>query len=129
MPYMQAAVEAMNYAGQLDRVRRRSPEEWDEVFGGEPSARSVVEVMERALDYQVDDGLRRYIEAWPPALAQGLLAAIHDALRSHQRVSVIWAPAYDFELRMWQALPGDTPGGLVIEFSGPYPGDVPATAT
>lgn len=124
MPYMQALVEELNDVGRLERVQQRSPEAWDEVFGGEPAGPTAVEAIEGIVGHECDPGLRRYIEAWPPALGRALVAAVHDALRSHQRVSVIWAPAYDFEARMWQAPPGDTPGGLVIEFRGPYPADV-----
>lgn len=129
MPYMQGVVEELNDAGRLESVQQRSPEEWDEVFGGEPLARTVVEVIEAVVGHACDPGLGEYIEAWPPALGQALLAAFHDAVRSQQRVSVIWAPGYDFEVRMWQAPGGETPGGetpggLIIEFRGPYPSDV-----
>ena len=46
-----------------------------------------------------------YLDSWPVALQEAILAVIRNAMSRAERVPVTisWATAYDFEVQVWEA--------------------------
>ena len=68
----------------------------------------------------------RYLKSWPEGLREVLRAAIRSAVHRSPRVpvNIAWAPAYDFEVDVWEApATGDSPGSMTILMRGRYPAD------
>ena len=78
------------------------------------------------LEIATNDNERAYLGAWPPTLQEGLRATLVSAINRRQPVTVSWAPAYDYQITLWEAADTDvSPGGLTILLQGRYPGDNP----
>lgn len=67
-----------------------------------------------------------FIQSWPIGLQEAVRAALYSAVTRTPRLPVTfaWAPAYDFELNIWEAgaIP-DSDGGMSILLRSRYPGD------
>ena len=69
----------------------------------------------------------RYLDSLPPGIHEGLRSVTHSALTTQPRpvaITFAWAPAYDFELTVWQA--PDTKssrGGITVLLRSRYPDD------
>jgi hypothetical protein len=68
----------------------------------------------------LDDGDRAYLEAIPPALREGIRAAIASAIQDDKAIHVAYTPGYDFEVRL-----NDNVQGISVHLSGPYPPTYP----
>jgi hypothetical protein len=79
---------------------------------------NLVEVAGNVLDLDSND--IAYLEAIPPALREGLRAAISAAIEAEKPVHVGFSPGYDFEVRIW-----DYEQGVSVHLSGPYPPTIP----
>jgi hypothetical protein len=77
----------------------------------------VAAVLDRALETAEE----AYLNAWPPGLLATIQAAVADAITRGVPVQVQWAPAYDYEVHVWEALAGATSGGLILNLRSPYP--------
>ena len=67
-----------------------------------------------------------YLDAWPSTMQEGLRAILVDAVKKGQPVTVAWAPAYDYQITLWEAADTDvSPGGLTLLLQGRYPGHDP----
>lgn len=67
-----------------------------------------------------------YLRSWPDGLKEALRATIISALSRSPRVPLMfsWAPAYDYELNVWEELGTDgDPGGITILLRSRYPSD------
>ncbi len=70
--------------------------------------------------------LREHLRKMPPAVAESLRAAVHAALSTEPptHVTFAWAPAYDWEVTVWQAPDtAETKGGVTILVKSRYPSD------
>lgn len=85
-------VEALGNRGTLIRV-----------------ARKVLELDEKDLEY---------LEAMPTALHEALRASIFDALTNGKSAQMIFVPAYDFGVKVW-----DYGEAISIQVEGPYEAD------
>src|SRR5437667_12194793 len=79
---------------------------------------NLVEVAGSVLDLDADD--IAYLEAIPPAVREGMRAAISSAIEADKPVHVGFSPGYDFEVRIW-----DYEQGVSVHVSGPYPPTIP----
>jgi hypothetical protein len=73
---------------------------------------------------QLSSLLATFISAMPGALQESLRATLHYALTQEPRslVNFAWAPAYDFELDIWEAVePAPHPSGITILLKSRYP--------
>jgi hypothetical protein len=68
----------------------------------------------------LDDADRAYLEAVPPALREGIRAAIASAIKDEKAVHIAYSPGYDFEVRL-----NDYVQGVSVHLSGPYPPTFP----
>lgn len=68
----------------------------------------------------LDDADRAYLEAVPPALREGIRAAIASAIKDDKAVHIAYSPGYDFEVRL-----NDYVQGVSVHLSGPYPPTFP----
>jgi hypothetical protein len=68
----------------------------------------------------LDDRDRTYLEAVPPALREGIRAAIASAIEDDKAVHVAYSPGYDFEVRL-----NDYVEGISVHLTGPYPPTFP----
>jgi hypothetical protein len=75
---------------------------------------NLVEVARSVLDLDSED--IAYLEAIPPAVREGMRAAISSAIEADKAVHVGFSPGYDFEVRVW-----DYEQGVSVHVSGPYP--------
>jgi hypothetical protein len=62
----------------------------------------------------------RWVKTMPPAIQETLRGVIHTALSASppRLVTFAWAPAYDFEVTVW-----DAPCGITVLIKGRYPAD------
>jgi len=76
-----------------------------------------------------DDKLKNaaveYARDMPGAIQEGIRAVIYQALTATPPRSIIfaWAPAYDYELNVW-----DAPCGITLFYKSRYPADARPTA-
>jgi hypothetical protein len=72
----------------------------------------------------VDDrGLSEWLDTIPAGLHDGIRATIRSALTRDvpHPITFAWAPAFDYELSMWDVSAGPrTPGGVTILLKTPY---------
>jgi hypothetical protein len=68
----------------------------------------------------LDENDRAYLEAIPPALREGVRAAIASAIKAEKPIHVAYSPGYDFEVRL-----NDFVEGISVHLSGPYPPTFP----
>ncbi|MEO8114788.1 MAG: hypothetical protein ABI655_10420 [Phenylobacterium sp.] len=69
---------------------------------------------------------KSYLAQVPPAIQEALRAVIHAALTSTPptQITFAWAPAYDYEMTIWQAPDTKmTKGGITVLFKSRYPDD------
>ena len=67
-----------------------------------------------------------YLDGWPPALQEAIRAVLLSAVTQTPRVPVCfsWAPAYDYELHLWEARStANSPGGITVFLRSRYPDD------
>ncbi len=57
-----------------------------------------------------------YLHDMPPALLEGMRAAIVEAIKTDKAIHLQYSPAYDFQVRLW-----DYGDAVSIHVSGPYP--------
>jgi|SwirhisoilCB3_FD_contig_31_10852053_length_447_multi_3_in_0_out_0_1 hypothetical protein len=76
-----------------------------------------------------DDKLKNaaveYVRDMPGAIREGIRAVIYQALTATPPRSIVfaWAPAYDYELNVW-----DAPCGITLFYKSRYPADARPTA-
>jgi hypothetical protein len=71
------------------------------------------------------DALATYVDSIPPTIRDGLRGVMYLALTATPPRTVVFAlaPAYDFELTIW-----DMACGITVLYRGRYPGDPPIAA-
>ncbi|MDQ1373269.1 MAG: hypothetical protein QOJ09_607 [Actinomycetota bacterium] len=114
MPMMQTMVNSMNAAFSIERMSEIGPDLFEpDVTLGEAARRL-------GLD---DRGLSEWLDKMPAGLHDGIRATIRSALTrgEPQPITFAWAPAFDYELSMWDVSAGPhTPGGITILLKTPY---------
>ncbi len=68
--------------------------------------------------------LTLFVGAMPGALQESLRATLHYALSQSPpaRINFAWAPSYDFELNIWEAVePKPHPAGITVLLKSRYP--------
>jgi hypothetical protein len=63
------------------------------------------------------------LAAWPAGQTAAVKAALASAVQRQVPVTVAWAPAYDFEVQLWEGGAAD-PYGLTVLLRSRNPGDL-----
>lgn len=124
MPYMEKAL--LKATQKLGSVENFYPEKLLNDLGDADT------VLAGALNLKIFDALDgddalvealiAHFEKLPPALDAAILAGIRSALQRGLRTQVLWQPAYDFELRVWEVSDdARTTGTLTIHILSPHP--------
>lgn len=80
--------------------------------------------MMRDMDMTIEGRFDEFIGEFPPALTDGLKAAVRSASRSRKPITFQWSPAYDFELHIYESRDYEgSPGGVSIHVRSRYPND------
>ena len=90
---------------------------------GEPLSKALVRVLDLH-DKDLNEVLSAYVQMLPGGFQESLRSIIHYALSSDPPVllNFSWAPAYDFELTIWEIVePAPARGGISIALKGRYP--------
>lgn len=98
----------------IDTVRRNQPELIDQLNTPgtlDDLAGTVADLNDRDM---------AYLRAVPPALREGIRAAIASAIRDDKAIHVAYTPGYDFEVRL-----NDYVQGISVHLTGPYPPTFP----
>ena len=116
---MPSAVMMVNIQGALTPeairdVRQNQPQLIDQLN----TPGTLIELAGSVAD--LSDADRAYLEAIPPALREGIRAAIASAIDDDKAVQVMYSPGYDFEVRL-----NDYVQGMSVHISGPYPPTFP----
>jgi len=66
--------------------------------------------------------LRTFLESVPPSLDAAIRAGILDAVTRGLHTQLMWKPAYDWAVEMWEVADGiDPPGALSLLIQAPHP--------
>jgi hypothetical protein len=120
MPWLQAlAAQASSAADEANReeTRQRVEETYGEIADKVPFS----EFLGRVIGRDLTGDETAYVDLIPDALTEGIRASVSNALKRGVPVYAQWAPAYDYNVSLWEAKAGDTSGGLILQVSGPYP--------
>jgi hypothetical protein len=98
----------------IGRVRREQPELIDQLN----TPGTLDELAGTVAD--LDDRDRAYLRAVPPALREGIRAAIASAIEDDKAIHIAYTPGYDFEVRL-----NDHVEGISVHLTGPYPPSFP----
>ena len=128
MPWMQKILGRLNHAFSHENIS--SLVEQRELFapGGDWVAN-----LSGLPEGDVPSGLTSYLAALPAGLREVLRALIYEDLGRGGNalpVTFAWAPAYDFELQVWEC-PGTAGslGGITVMVRSRYPGDAIPTSS
>jgi hypothetical protein len=63
----------------------------------------------------------QFLDSWPAGLKEVIRAGLLSAVTRGIRATMAWAPAYDYEVSVWDT-PGteQSPGGMTIFLRSPY---------
>ena len=114
MPRTQTALGAMNTGFSNDKIGEVP------ISLFEPGTSLTGAAQELGLDTA---GLGNWLEGVPAGLQEAIRATIFSALNRDPRsaITFAWAPAYDYELKVWDVAPtAATPGGITILLKSPY---------
>jgi hypothetical protein len=111
---MMSKIQGVLTPEAIDTLRRNQPELIDQLN----EAETLVELAESVAGLDGDD--LAYLEAVPPALREGIRAAIASAIRDDKAIHVAYTPGYDFEVRL-----NDHVEGISVHLTGPYPPTFP----
>jgi hypothetical protein len=65
-----------------------------------------------------------YLDSWPAGLQEAVVGAVRSAITRRQRLPVTfsWAPAYDYEVQIWEAHGAKgSRAAMTILLRSPYP--------
>jgi hypothetical protein len=111
---MMSSIQAALTPEAIDRVRREQPELIDQLN----TPGTLDELAGTVAD--LNDTDRAYLRAIPPALREGIRAAIASAIDENKAVHVAYTPGYDFEVHL-----NDHVEGISVHLTGPYPPTFP----
>ena len=115
MPMFQALVSSLNTSFHPDQVAKLAARKDDFAPG---------KALDLSFAAPAGSALQkvwvRYIKSMPPVIQETLRGAIHQALSASppRLVTFAWAPAYDFEITLW-----DAPCGITVLIRSRYPAD------
>lgn len=96
-----------------------------------PEGHSFADAIE-ALGLTTSGATLEFVRTWPPGQLAAVGAAIRYALAQEPRmgITLAWAPAYDFEVTIWESEGMDKTmrGEMTVMFKSPYPAGHPALA-
>ena len=118
MPASQSALTHMNHMSHPDNIDSINPE----LFApGTNLADAIGLVGDGA-----PPGFAEYLQALPVGIAEACRAVIFSALNRSPRqpITFAWAPAYDYELQVWDISDTSTSrGGITLLLRSRYPSD------
>jgi len=126
MPSLQSVVSRLNTAfgePNLDKIRHRA----DLFLPGKRLSGAVRTLKLVLAEAPAQRAWLRYLDRLPRGIHEALRSVIYSALTTRPRpvsITFAWAPAYDFELTIWQA--PDTRisrGGITVLLRSRYPDD------
>jgi hypothetical protein len=106
---MMSSIQAALTPEAIDRVRREQPELIDQLN----TPGTLDDLAGTVAD--LNDRDRAYLRAVPPALREGIRAAIASAIEENKAIHVAYTPGYDFEVRL-----NDHVEGIGVHLTGPY---------
>jgi hypothetical protein len=106
---MMSSIQAALTPEAIDRVRREQPELIDQLN----TPGTLDDLAGTVAD--LNDRDRAYLRAVPPALREGIRAAIASAIEENKAIHVAYTPGYDFEVRL-----NDHVEGISVHLTGPY---------
>jgi len=122
MPMMQTTLNALNAKTAHSNIRAFAASSRDSFGPGADVADALAEATDAPAPLKA--ALKAHLANTPGGIAEALRATIHYALSTHTLVTFAWAPAYDYEIDIWQAPDTDhTKGGITILFKSRYPDD------
>lgn len=121
MPMFQTLLGELNCHMGRDKIRELAKRKDDFAPGAEPDFTFLMEQHPQLIAAWTE--LHKQI---PPAIRVSLNALIHQALSTTPptQVTFAWAPAYDYEMTVWQAPDTKTTkGGITVLLKTRYPDD------
>ncbi len=119
MPTMQSILGPVNERFSVRRIR-----DIDRELFNRASGITLPEAFDKLVGLPVF--VFEYLESWPSGLLAAVQGVLHDNLQRARPVPVTfaWAPAYDFEVSIWDVADAKkTRGGITILFKSRYPSD------
>ncbi len=118
MPFYESFFRRLNPIFSDDGIANLSPDDVD------IDARDGLRQIATAAGIETPAGAEAFFDSVPPAIGASLRAAARAAIQQGKPVTFSWAPAYDFEIHVWesQSIAG-SPGGVTIQLRSRYPGD------
>lgn len=124
MPRFQTLLGALNtsFGGQEIAKTARGR---DSFAPGQPLDHALA-LMVAPMDSPMYLAFRRYVAAMPRGIQEAIRSTLHCALSTDPPTLVTgaWAPAYDYEVTVWQAPDTqETRGGITLLVKSRYPDD------
>ncbi|HEY5106093.1 MAG TPA: hypothetical protein VII73_04875 [Caulobacteraceae bacterium] len=115
MPMYQKLVSHFNHAFHKDRIEESAKKADMFAPGKRLDASFVVE-----RDTKLHNSFQGYLDKLPGSFNEAIRGVIYHALSSHppKPITLAWAPAYDFEMSVWES-----PCGITIHYRSRYPAD------
>ena len=123
MPAMQTTLHGLNASFGPANVGNTAAQQAQFAHGA-PYQQSLADL--GSSDPVLNRALREYLKKMPGGISETLRSAIHYALGTTPptNVTFAWAPAYDWEITVWQAPDtAQTKGGITVLVKSRYPDD------
>jgi hypothetical protein len=118
VPLFETFLRRLNPIFDDEGVGRINPDQID--IDDRRSLRAMI----AGMGVEVTPELDRFIDDFPPALMDAFKAAIRSAVMDGKPVTFSWAPAYDYELHVWESRDFQGSKGAVnIQVRTRYPSD------
>lgn len=117
MPMMQVALGGLNRRFDKAGVAQLTQAELGDTA-------SFAELTRSLLDEDLPEGFDTFIDSMPVGLQRAIRAAVGSAVERGLPVTFAWAPAYDWEVSIWDvADTTQTHGGMTVVVRSRYPDD------
>jgi len=122
MPIMQTVLSKLNENLGRDNIRSFAKDSSGDFEHGKPLHEALAKA--GAGDGPLREPFKAYLSKMPAGISEALRATIHHALNTTPptMITFAWAPAYDYELHVWQSPDTETTkGGITVMFKSRYP--------
>jgi hypothetical protein len=119
MPGLQTVLSRINRAFGTDQIADVATDR-DAYAPGKPLGPPQIAIPKDSALYQL---WLEYVKQVPPSIQEAMRSIIYQALSSSPPTTITfaWAPAYDYELTVWQTPDNArTKGGITILLKSPY---------
>ena len=115
MPFLQAMAERANELFSRENISKVNPA---------PLAEPSLGALASGLGIARNETERDYLDDWPQALQAAVRAVLQSAVerRPPVPVTISWAPAYDYEVDVWESRSvKNSIGAITLLLRSPYP--------